>query len=282
MSRLLLVTVLFLLGFVKPLRAQDAPLWLLIAQSDVVATGELVFDCLPPERAYVLLPLRSTHALKGEVDGGTAIRWFSATDSYAPSSTQLCELAGREVVVFGQWAEGGLYFAGYSPAAVRPSSPALLAAVSAEVDRQERVLASWRIETDVPHYAEVQAVLDEIAALPPASRGERRSVAARQQALFDRLIALGPEGVPAIIMLMDDRRALPDRSISLINRYPGAFEGARHYAPKVVADALDAILNDITGQTFGSITNGGTEQDRRRVVDGWRIYLDHLRRSDAQ
>jgi len=96
---------------------------------------------------------------------------------------------------------------------------------------------------------------------------------------FADLEALGCAAVPSIIRRMDDRRKLPIPAISLKNKSPQALEGLRHYGPKEVVDALAAILNQITGQDFGSIYNGATEADRTHAVRGWR---DWLRRTPAE
>ena len=72
---------------------------------------------------------------------------------------------------------------------------------------------------------------------------------------------------------MDDRRPLPDPRISLRNKSPDAFEGIRHYGPKQVVDALAAILNQVTGQHFGFIENGATDEERTRTIQGWRKFL---------
>jgi hypothetical protein len=73
---------------------------------------------------------------------------------------------------------------------------------------------------------------------------------------------------------MDDRRVLSDPHISLRNKSPQAFEALRHYGPVQVVDALAAILNQLTGQDFGFIYNGGTDEERIRTVQGWRKFLD--------
>lgn len=114
----------------------------------------------------------------------------------------------------------------------------------------------------------VQQIVDQIANLPPgrASRDE-------QQALFDRLIAIGPEAAPTIVALMDDRRPLPMPAISLENHAPDAFEGIRHYTPKQLVDALAAVLNQITGEHFGFIYNGATEAERTASVAAWREHF---------
>lgn len=94
-----------------------------------------------------------------------------------------------------------------------------------------------------------------------------------EQQAFHGLEALGCAGVPAMIGQMDDRRTLPDPNITLSNNYPEAFDERRSYEPKVVADALAAILSQITGQDFGFIYNGATEPQRKKTIQGWRDYL---------
>lgn len=94
-----------------------------------------------------------------------------------------------------------------------------------------------------------------------------------EQAAFRDLEALGCPGVPAIIRHMDDWRNLPNHTITLKNKSPKAFEATRHYTPAKVVDALAAILNQITGQSFGFIYNGGTDSERAGAVRGWREFL---------
>src|SRR5262249_5401117 len=89
---------------------------------------------------------------------------------------------------------------------------------------------------------------------------------------FADLEALGCVAVPSIIERMDDHRRLPDPTISLENKSPDAFEGLRHYGPERVVDALDAILNQLTGHG-GALVNGGSEAERTEAVQGWREWL---------
>jgi len=90
---------------------------------------------------------------------------------------------------------------------------------------------------------------------------------------FQQLEALGCPAVPAIVKHLDDRRKLPVAYIRLQNHSADAFEAFRQYGPKVLTDALAAILNQITGQHFGFIYNGGTEEERAKVVKGWREFV---------
>jgi hypothetical protein len=125
------------------------------------------------------------------------------------------------------------------------------------------------------HTSEVKEIISQLAALRESRLDEDRKLAAQQQ-LFARLERLGSTAIPAIIAQMDDRRPLAVQQISLENRFPGAFESVRHYGPELIVDALDAILNQITGQSFGFIGNGGSDEDRRRAVIGWQSYAAKL------
>ncbi|KQW86455.1 hypothetical protein [Brevundimonas sp. Root1279] len=261
--------------------AEDTPLWKLVAQSNVIVETVLDVPETFPERAYVTLRLRDVRTLKADGGAQPSIRWYSEPQLYQPSIDQLRSASGSLSVVFAVRSEGQLYFAGNTPAALRQADPSVIAAVQAEVARQDGLLASWQTDRNTPHYAEVRAIIEEIVALPPPSRDERRSGIPAQQRLFDRLIALGPEAVPTIITLMDDDRPLGYPAISLVNTSPDAFEGLRHYTPKVLTDALAAVLNQITGEHFGFIYNGASPDDRRRTVNAWRIYLDHLKSGAA-
>jgi hypothetical protein len=99
--------------------------------------------------------------------------------------------------------------------------------------------------------------------------------AEKETQAFEELEKLGKAAVPYIILSMDNFNELPIKRISLINNFPGAFEGVRHYGPHLVVDALAAILNQINGESFGNISNGSdtTNAQRNHAIDGWRIYL---------
>ncbi|MCX6619641.1 MAG: hypothetical protein NTY38_00895 [Acidobacteria bacterium] len=102
---------------------------------------------------------------------------------------------------------------------------------------------------------------------------EKMLDARTEQDAFRDLEALGCPAVSAIIRHMDDWRTLPDRTIALRNKSPNAFEAARFYTPAKVVDAVAAILNQITGRSFGFIYNGGTDSERASAVRGWSEFL---------
>jgi hypothetical protein len=91
---------------------------------------------------------------------------------------------------------------------------------------------------------------------------------------FADLEALGCAAVPAIIKRMDDRRKLPIPNIALANKSPHAFEAQRFYNVEKVIDALDDILNQMTGYHFGTINQDNpTEAQRYQTVARWREFL---------
>jgi hypothetical protein len=98
-----------------------------------------------------------------------------------------------------------------------------------------------------------------------------------EERAFADLEALGCPAVPAIIRHMDDRRKLPDTHISLRNKSPDAWESMRYYGVERVVDALNAILNQMTGETFGWVDEHKDEStkdaERAKMVRGWRDWL---------
>jgi hypothetical protein len=118
------------------------------------------------------------------------------------------------------------------------------------------------------------AMPDDLQGTVSALIGEMTYGATQQDAVW-RLQRLGPRAAPSIIRLMDDRRPLPLQRTMFINNHPQAFEGISHYSPKVVVDALATVLSGMTQRGFGSIESGGSEDQRRAVVNAWRVDLHY-------
>ncbi len=251
-------------------QAQDADLWRLVARSDAIVVGRLgPIDTPLPDQSYVTTDVLEPLWLKGDETGGLTLHWYSEARPYAPSPEALLGLRGEQVIVFAVKADGKYYFAGHSPSAIRSADDGLIATVGAEIARQQDLLDHWQDDPTVAHHDQVAGLIAAIANLDPASPTAERD----QQALFDALLALGPAAVPAIIMQLDDDRRLAVSAISLRNTSPDAFEAYRHYGPKTIGDALAAILNQLTGESFGSTYNGGNAAERARTLAGWRVYL---------
>ena len=93
-----------------------------------------------------------------------------------------------------------------------------------------------------------------------------------EQEAFTKLEALGMEGVPYLVSHLSDYRRLPIQAISLSNKSVNAFEGLRHYGPEVVHDALAAILNQISGQSFEFVYNGASSEQRQKNTRAWEVW----------
>ncbi|UZK64938.1 hypothetical protein [Sphingomonas sp. M1-B02] len=246
----------------------------LVASSHLIVAGSIPIGArgpimAAPSQSYISIPLEVEHIIKGSAPSILTVRHYSEDRTYSPSLKQLADSSGSLSLSFlVQVDEAGpqLFFAGSTPDAFRPTSEIALAAVRAEVARQERILSTWRPDPRRPHFDEV---VELVSRLGRADRVEQRLI-------FQRLEKLGTPAVPAIIAVMDDRRPLNDPHISLVNRAADAFEGMRHYGPALVVDGLEAILNQITGRSFGAIHNGGSERERQATVAGWRVYAADL------
>lgn len=101
---------------------------------------------------------------------------------------------------------------------------------------------------------------------------DQTTIKNEEQTAFAKLEALGPSAVPYLVGHLDDMRPLPEHDIGLTNASPDAFEGLRHYSPETVHDALAAILNQLTGQSFVAVYNGASPRERQANVDQWRAW----------
>jgi hypothetical protein len=225
---------------------------------------------------YIEIPLTRPRVLKGQVGGGPIrIKIYPQDTADAPSMAALRAADGHPHIYFLTSADElgpALYFAGHSPAALAPASAASLRDVEQEIARQQAILRSWRADPSLPHYGEVAGLIRQLVALKRSGRRATAQELEAQEGIFRRLEALGPAAAPAIIAQMDDRRPLAFRQIALRNKSRDAWEDYRQYGPEQVVDALDAILGQITGESYGGIYNGGSERERRNAVASWRIY----------
>lgn len=269
-----------LLGAV-PARADDAPvgsLWRLVASARLIVIGTPMPDAAALDsmkRVYVPIPVEAVSALKGRAPSPLVVNHWNGEVAYAPSNDAVLACLARPTVLFltlEDFGDGAKIYYGGGKASLRPANAKFVAATRAEIAWQVDYLRHWKPDTRAPHYRRVKAIIGEVAAI--RLRGANEDLAKRrQQDAFRRLEALGMDAVPAIVAQMDDRRPLAVQQISLVNHAVDAFEGMRHYGPKLMVDALSAILNQITGESFSGIHNGGSEEDRVHDVSGWRIYL---------
>jgi len=284
--RLLLVLVVGLIPSAcraqRPSTAPKYDQWKLVAQSDLILKAELITPVEAISAAlaskyhtYVTLRARIGGVLKGGRPNSAKveIKYYTKPESYSPSAQDVIGLDRRDVLVFLLQVEdapiGGLYFAGSTPKALQLAAPATEAAVRDEVENQRRILAAYAKSKEAqpdPQHKQVQALIQHML--------DKRF----EQAAFEKLERMGQAAVPSMIRLMDDRRSLPIHSIAFKNKSPNAFEEYAQYGPESVVDAAASLLGYITGEDFGILNNGGSERERSRTVDGWRINLHYLTR----
>lgn len=249
-----------------------------------VPRAELLDAARSPSPDYLNIPLTRVEYLKGSPSKATVVlRAYPKDRPYAPSNAALLAAANAPNIFFLLQVDdgpAGLYFAGNTSAALQPASPDTTEAVRREIARQRRILDNWRSDPTLPYYDEVGRLIAKLTSIERTGQRGTEAELQAQQEVFRRLEALGEAAVPAIVAHMDDRRALAFHQISLVNHDPNAWESMRHYRPELVVDALAAILNEITGKSFGHIYNGGSEGERRAAVNGWRIYSASLLCSD--
>ncbi|WP_394727599.1 hypothetical protein [Altererythrobacter sp. GH1-8] len=236
---------------------------ILIARMDFTSTL-LVEEASSASPQYVEIPLLVEAWIKGGNDDHVSLRHFPSDAPHKPTMELMANLAGKPAILFlTQVDEGpiGLYFAGYSPDALRSSDEDTIDAIRHEVARQSSITNGWQTDTSLPHFEEVSDLIAQLGVVSGV----------QQQRVFDSLIDLGADAVPAMVSQMEDHRPLRTPSISLENRSPAAFEATRHYQPNLVVDGLDAVLNKITG-FGGSIVNGGSDRTREAAVAGWQMY----------
>lgn len=268
----------------EPSTADTKNLWRLVAKADVVAVGTYEFPDAKMQAAIaagkhesVDIPFALSKVLKGTVaNPSVVVPHYTQDASYAPTNVQLKELSAKPVIVFlvrvkHSRRANELYMPNSGAEVVRVADQKAISMVMNEVQRQAMVLRNWKWETALPREAEMKQLLATV------------QTPETQRKAFRQLESVTWDAVPALVKLMGDRRPLPEPSISIVNKFPGAFEGLRHYHAQLMVDALAALLNDITGQSFGDLSDiDNTEEDRKRTVDGWRIAVDALKTGRLQ
>lgn len=261
---------------------EHPPLWNLVAQSHmiIVGTPTVPVDQFEPAQRtghgrYIDFDTSVQQCLKGVPCPKTiASRHYIFADGRLESiDGALVSANGTASVLFllidmgGKVGHGANSLAGHTAAAVQPATPELIRDITAEVAAQQEIVRRFSENFPIgnePLYGKVKSLIEAML--------NRR----KQKKAFAELEALGKAAVPAMIMQMDDRRELPVKAISLRNP-PNSFEDFRHYGPEVVADAMAAIVGQITGESFGTIHNGASEPHRKAEIDTWRIYLHRTR-----
>lgn len=257
-----------------PAGAAVSPLdysWRQIAQSRFIVIGVT----RPPEGSEpgkaegrsILVPVSDVTALKGAPPSPLVLDCPNIAagilDTEAP-----WRFAGRPAVIFlaDQAGEPPRVWMTHLEA-ILPPEPEVLEFVKREVAAQAKYLAAWRPDREVPHYASVKGVIDWLAAISPTAP----NAAELQAAGFARLESLGERAASAMVAQMNDRRPLAVRHLKLGST--PIIHGERTWQPELVIDAMTAMLEQVTGQSFGSPYRQPVDSQRQLAFDGWRLYV---------
>lgn len=181
-----------------------------------------------------------------------------------PTADELVGLDGKDRIVFLVTVEGENYLVDDDGQAI--------------VEPQRDVLARLK-QREVLH----RRLLREPLVLDPGRKRQVAEVFAKvacdadqQREAFAAMERLGVAALAEIVAAMDDRRQLPVRELKLANKAKDAFEAHRIYAPKRVVDGTAAVLNQITGESFGWLANGARDEEREACVRAWTIYAHYV------
>ena len=249
---------------------KDTP-WIRVAQSPYILTGTIQVDTNEIKKIqktngeYIEIDFAIDTVLKGDVPSKEIIinKYIHGEKNkkvHRNDSNLFIFNGKKSIVTLVLGYSGGYYLESIFPEANEVK-------IKEEIAKQNEIIvksAHDKICPTVQHSSKVKKLI------------ENTLVETKATGAYTELEKLGFQAVPAIICQMDDRRELAVQGISLKNKSPKAREAMRHYSPELVVDVLEAILNQITGKSFGTIHNGGTEDERANTVNGWRIYLWHL------
>ncbi len=270
----LLVLVLLWPGMVQA--EKGYPFWQLVAKSYLIVEGALDVPVAAIQKSeqtgeheYVAVKVVVKQALKGKPESPEFdFRYYTDTEQYGGvPRKKIIPLNGQPVTLFLQNVRGKYYLAAYIPETMQPVSTVLAARVRKEADIQEKLIQesdSYAARNVLPKESEMQSLIELMVRKDMDPAGA--------QSVYEAVIGLGKEAVPAIIKYMDDRRNLTIPKITLVPWWEGASEGLMHYGPETVTDVMSIALMVLTDESLTSIYNGGTELERAQAVRIWKIY----------
>ncbi len=273
--------VLIVLVLLWPCMAQaeaekEYPFWRLVAKSYLIVEGTMDVPVAAIQQAelsgdhdYLEVKVAVGKLLKGQAESQDFnFRYYTDTEQYGGvSREQIAQLNKRSAIVFLQKVREKYYLAVYAPEAMQSASADLADRIHKEVSAQEKLIQasdSYASGNVLPKEYEVQSLVELMV--------DKRTDPGTAQAVYEAVISLGQEAVPAIIKYMDDRRKLNIPKISLVPWWPDAHEGLVHYGPETVTDVMSVALMVLTNADLTAIYNGGTELERQQAVRIWKIY----------
>ena len=254
----------------------ELPFWRLVASSHLIAEGKITVSVAGIRAAgksgdHVYLPVAvAIHDIhKGSLENkALTFRYYTDNEQYGGlTREQLIALNEKEVILFLQFSGKTLYLAAYSPQTVQAVSAGLIAKVRLEVELQEQIIRESDLYFET-HHLPLESKVTQLVEMMV----NRDTQPGEAQAIYNTLMGLGAEAVPALIKHMDDRRRLVIPKITLYSMDPDGFEGLIHYGPDVVTDLMSVVLTRITQQDLTQIYNGGTELERQNAVRIWKVY----------
>ena len=263
-------------GMVQAEAAKEYPFWRLVAKSYLIVEGTMDVPVAAIQKAeqdgdhdYVEVNVAIKTSLKGKPKSQEFnFRYYTDTEQYGGVSRQkINSLNGHPMIVFLQNVREKFYLAAYVPEAMQSASAALADRVRKEASAQEKLIQasdSYAAGHVLPKESEVQSLVELMV--------DRRTDPGTAQAVYESVIALGKEAVPAIVKYMDDRRKLNIPKITLVPWWPDAHEGLVHYGPETVTDVMSVALMALTNEDLTAIYNGGTKLERAQAVRIWKIY----------
>ena len=250
-------------------------LWLDVAKSRFIVAGTFQVDTnklkeiIETESGYLNFTLSIDSVLKGDLQSKELSFTKYIEKPLSSNDSNLFLLNGKKSIDFfieNPAGDGPLFMLGNMGNSLISKTEDTIKVIANEIKRQQEITDDKTFFSICPNDNNSARVKRLIADMHNGAKANDAYI---------ELEKMGFDAVPGIICQMDDRQELAQKHISLENNYPDAWEAYRHYSPKVVVDVLEAILNQITGQGFGFIENGGTEEERANTVRGWRTYLWH-------
>ena len=250
-------------------------LWLDVAKSRFIVAGTFQVDTnklkeiIKTESGYLNFTLSIDSVLKGDLQSKELSFTKYIEKQLSSNDSNLFLLNGKKSIDFfieNPAGDGPLFMLGNIGNSLISKTEDTIKVIANEVKRQQETTDDKTFFSICPNDKNSARVKELIADM---------LIGTKANDAYIELEKMGFNAVPGMICQMDDRRELAQKHISLENKNPKAWEAYRHYSPKVVVDVLEAILNQITGQSFGFIENGGTEEERANTVRGWRTYLWH-------
>jgi hypothetical protein len=275
--KIVLIVLVFLWpGLVQAEAEKEYPFWRLVAKSYLIVEGTMDVPVAAIQKAeqsgeheYIVVTVAVGKTLKGQTEPQDfKFRYYTDTEQYGGvSRRKIMALNGQPVVLFLQNVREKYYLAVYAAEAMQSASATLANRVRKDASAQEQLIQksdSYAAGHVLPKESEVQSLVELMV--------DKRTDPGTAQAVYEAVISLGREAVPAIVKYMDDRRKLNIPKITLVPWWPDAHEGLVHYGPETVTDVMSVALMVLTDEDLTAIYNGGTELERAQAVRIWKIY----------